>query len=69
MRKLFDNPQASVIVTSIINMIKDMKTKSLVEGVETEEQYNFLKDIGTDMAQGFLFNKPVPIEELEIPEK
>ncbi|SNU04927.1 diguanylate cyclase (GGDEF) domain-containing protein [Lachnospiraceae bacterium] len=65
MRTLSDKPQTAVIVTSIIDMVKNLGVKSLVEGVETEEQYDFLHNIGTDMAQGFLFSKPVPKEELE----
>ncbi len=66
MRTLDNKPQTAVIVTSIIDMVKNLGVKSLVEGVETKDQYKFLQNIGTDMAQGFLFSKPVPIEELNL---
>lgn len=66
MRTLSDKPQTAVIVTSIIDMVKNLGVRSLVEGVETKEQYDFLHNIGTDMAQGFLFSRPVPINELDI---
>ncbi len=66
MRTLDNKPQTAVIVTSIIDMVKNLGVKSLVEGVETNDQYKFLQNIGTDMAQGFLFSKPVPIEELDL---
>ena len=66
MRTLSNKPQTAVIVTSIIDMVKNLGVKSLVEGVETKDQYQFLQNIGTDMAQGFLFSKPVPIEELKL---
>lgn len=66
MRTLERSPETEVIVRSIIEMSKNLGLRSLVEGVETRKQYDFLKRIGTDMAQGFLFSKPVPIEELNI---
>ena len=69
MRTLSDRPQTAVIVTSIVDMVKNLGVKSLVEGVETKEQYDFLQNIGTDMAQGFLFSKPVPKEDLDFSDK
>ena len=36
---------------------------SLTEGVETEGQYEFLKQIGCDKAQGYYFGKPMPMDE------
>ncbi len=35
----------------------------VAEGVETEEQYLALKELGCDLAQGYYFSKPVPPEE------
>ena len=64
MRTLEGSHETEVIVRSIIDMSKNLGLKSLVEGVETEKQYMFLKAIGTDLAQGFLFSRPVPIEEI-----
>ena len=46
-------------------MTKNLNLKSLVEGVETEAQYNFIREIGVDMAQGFLFSRPVPLDDLK----
>ena len=46
-------------------MAKKLDIKVLSEGVETQEQSDFLKEIKCDMAQGFLFSKPVPREEFE----
>ena len=36
----------------------------LCEGVETEESYEFLKEIGCNMAQGYYFSKPMPLDAL-----
>lgn len=55
--------EEKIIVSSITNMAKQLKMKVLSEGVETEAQSEFLKDISCDMAQGYLFAKPMPVEE------
>ncbi len=52
------------IVRSIIMMAREMGISTLAEGVETEEQYSFLKNIGCEKIQGFLISKPRPIMEL-----
>lgn len=49
-----------VIITNIINMIKQLRMVSLCEGVETDSQSEFLKEIGCDIQQGFFFSRPVP---------
>jgi len=64
LRSYGTNKNSEIIVSSIIDMAKKLGVKSLVEGVETEKQYNFLRDIGCDMAQGYLFSKPQPKEIL-----
>ena len=37
---------------------------SLTEGVETTEQFDFLASIGCNRAQGYLFSKPLPIDDI-----
>ena len=51
------------IVESIIRMTRWLDIKVIVEGVETEEQVNFLKTIGCDFVQGYYYAKPMEIEE------
>jgi diguanylate cyclase (GGDEF)-like protein len=53
----------SVIVKTIIMMAKQLKLNVVAEGVETEKQFEFLKQEGCDLIQGYLFGKPVPEEE------
>ena len=48
------------ILTSIVHMAKEIHIQTLVEGVETEEQFEFLRNIGCEKVQGFLFGKPLP---------
>ncbi|MCR5153289.1 MAG: EAL domain-containing protein, partial [Lachnospiraceae bacterium] len=47
------------ILESIIVMAEKLRTDVITEGVETEEQYEFLKNIGCKMFQGYLFDKPL----------
>lgn len=48
------------IVKSVVDMAKHLGIHILTEGVETLEQYTFLRNIGCEMLQGFLFSKPLP---------
>lgn len=51
------------ILASIVNMAKEIGIQTLAEGVETEEQFEFLRNIGCEKVQGYLFGKPMPFEE------
>ena len=51
------------IITSTVSMSKHIGTQTLAEGVETKEQYEFLKKIGCEKVQGYLFGKPEPYGE------
>lgn len=55
--------QRKIIMSSLIHMIKRLGVKTLAEGVETEEQYRFLQDIGCEHMQGYYFSKPVSLEK------
>ncbi len=59
-----DNHKTQPILTSIVNLTKQLNMVSLTEGVETKEQFEFLHAIGCDRAQGYLFSKPVPLSTL-----
>ncbi|MBQ8592331.1 MAG: EAL domain-containing protein [Lachnospiraceae bacterium] len=54
-----------VITESIILMAKKLNFETVAEGVETEEQYEYLKQIKCDTIQGYLFGKPSSFEEIE----
>ncbi len=53
------------IIRSIIQIAKNLNIEVLAEGVETKEQYTYLKDNGCDMIQGYYFYKPMPANEIE----
>lgn len=52
------------LALAIITMGHGMKLKVIAEGVETEEQYNFLKELGCDLTQGFYFSRPLVEEQV-----
>lgn len=63
---LFDkNERARSIVIHVLNMAKSLRMKVVSEGVETLEQVQFLKEAGCDMAQGYYFARPLPVEDFE----
>ncbi len=61
LRDLEGNDRSKTIVASVISMAKSIGIRTLVEGVETEAQRDFLRGIGCDMMQGYLFGKPRPL--------
>jgi EAL domain-containing protein (putative c-di-GMP-specific phosphodiesterase class I) len=62
---LGDNPQTAAIVGAIIDLAHALKLAVVAEGVETVEQLTMLRDLGCDVAQGFLMGKPMPREDFE----
>ena len=55
----------AVIVQTIIGMGNNLGMEVIAEGVETEVQREFLEQHNCSVYQGFLFSKPVPIEQFE----
>ncbi|MEE1157788.1 MAG: EAL domain-containing protein, partial [Atopobiaceae bacterium] len=62
LRDMDANARSKTIVASVIEMAKSLGIRTLVEGVETEAQRDFLCDVGADMMQGYLFGRPLPLE-------
>ena len=57
--------KAKIILSSIISLCKKLDIATIVEGVETRTQLEFLVEEGADMFQGYFFSKPVPAQEFE----
>ncbi len=55
----------SIMLSHVISMAQEMGLECIVEGVETVEQVRFLKQHKCFVAQGFLFDRPLPKEEFE----
>ncbi len=52
------------VVRAMVNLIHDLGMEVTVEGVETEEQYSFVRDLGCEYAQGFHFSRPLAPDAL-----
>ena len=52
--------RGGTIISSVIRMAQKLRYITIAEGVEKEEQAQFLKSIGCDIIQGFLYSKPMP---------
>ena len=59
----FDDERGEQIIRCVMRMAQDLCISITAEGVETEEQYKFLKGIGCDTIQGYYFARPMPEEE------
>lgn len=57
--------RSKIILQTIIEMSKQLEMPVIMEGVETQEQVDFLTSIGCDMFQGFFFARPMEIEKFE----
>ena len=64
LREVTSDDTAAAIVSYVINLAHTLQLKVVAEGVETEEQYTFLRHYACDMMQGFLFSKPLPVDEV-----
>ncbi len=63
LRSMDKNPKAGPLLDYIVQATKKLSVQSLSEGVETEENYEFLKSISCTKAQGYFFGKPMPLLE------
>ena len=64
-RKMNDNPKNKEIIKLIIDITHHFDALNVAEGVESEDHYQFLKENGCDVIQGYYFSKPLPAEEFE----
>ncbi|MCK9202140.1 MAG: EAL domain-containing protein [Gallionella sp.] len=65
-RNMENDPDSLALCEAIIVMAHKLGLKVIAEGVETVAQRDLLKNAGCDYAQGYLFSRPVPAEELEV---
>ena len=62
---MLTDKNARIIMDSIVYMVKKLGFETIAEGVETQEQFDYLKSIECDCIQGYLLGKPLPGDELE----
>ncbi|MBB4265449.1 sensor domain-containing protein [Roseospira visakhapatnamensis] len=64
-RHVHTDSNDTIIVRAIINLGHSLGMSVVAEGVETDEQFTYLRGEGADVVQGFLFSRPLPREEME----
>ena len=64
-RYIPENKDDTAITIAIIKMAHTLGLKVIAEGVETEDQLEFLKSEGCEEIQGYFFSPPVPAHEIE----
>lgn len=57
--------KSKIVIKNIVRMAKELNLKVVAEGVEIKEQSDFLEEIGCDLLQGYLYRKPISVEEFE----
>jgi len=62
--KIKENEKAKILISAIAEVCKKLNIKTVAEGVETEEQLNFLRQ-HCDYLQGYFLAKPLPQNEFE----
>ena len=60
-----ETEKSKIIISSIINMARELKVPVIAEGVETKEQAEMLMGFGCNQMQGYYFSRPVPEAEYE----
>jgi len=58
-----ERPQDMIIVRSVVELGRLLHFCVVAEGIETREQLSFLREVGCDQGQGFLFHRPMPADE------
>ena len=60
-----DLRREQVVIANTVAMAKELNIRTIAEGVEDTEQVEFLKSIGCDVVQGYVFSRPMPLMEFD----
>lgn len=61
----YNEEKGEMIIRCVVQLAKEMNISITAEGVETQEQYEFLRELECDDIQGYYFAKPMPEEDYE----
>lgn len=62
--KIIEDPKTRSIVRAIVDMSKSLDLVIIAEGVETQKEWNMLRDFGCTYMQGYLYSKPLALADL-----
>ena len=60
-----DSEKGRAVISSVVDLANKLHMKVISEGVETEDQVEFLAEIGCHMVQGYFFAKPMTIKDFQ----
>jgi EAL domain-containing protein (putative c-di-GMP-specific phosphodiesterase class I) len=62
-RDLEQSTETQLILDALVDIAKGLKKMLVVEGIETENQADIVRNLGCDLGQGFLWGRPMPEKE------
>ena len=65
-RGLLTSKRDASVIRAILDMAKSFDLETIAEGIETEAEYNYLRNEKCDEGQGYLFGKPMPAPQFEL---
>ncbi len=63
--EITEDPDDAAISEAIVGLAQSLRLQVVAEGVETDEQLEYLRALGCDAVQGFIFSRPLPPESVE----
>lgn len=64
-KNVITDEKDAAIITSIVHLAESLSLEVVAEGIETQEQYAYLKALNCQKGQGYFFSKPLPPDEIE----
>lgn len=59
-----DGKESKIIISTVINMAKGLNVEVVAEGIETQEELNYLLDLACDKGQGFYLDRPLSVTQM-----
>ena len=59
-RNIHNDPRRQAVTQSLVQLCRELAVEIIVEGIETVEERDVLRDLGCDLMQGYLFSRPQP---------
>ena len=60
-----NSKKGRAVISSVVDMAKNLEMNVISEGVETQDQIDFLKEIDCNMVQGYYFSKPMKLKDFD----
>ena len=64
-QQMEQNPEARAIIKAIIELARALRLQTVAEGIETKLQWDLLRELGSNLGQGYFFSRPLTAEAME----